>query len=82
MEASLFVAVAVGGVGVSLVGWMRVARYFTERRVIEAIYTRKTKPAEDERGIAVRNLKAAKDAANSSRRSRRSSSEAAWSSPS
>src|SRR5258705_6539528 len=61
MDALTYLAVAVAVGAGAWLGWrFRGMRHLTERRVLEEIYSRKTKLAESEREIAVRTLDSAK----------------------
>src|SRR5438552_9218334 len=61
MDASLCLAVGISGSVAAWLGWqLRGMRHYTERRVIEEIFSRKARLAESEREAAVRTLGQAK----------------------
>jgi hypothetical protein len=61
MDTTLTLAAALAGGAGAWLGWrFRGMRHLTERRVLEEIFTRKTRLAENEREIAVNTLDSAK----------------------
>jgi len=61
MDTTLILGIALAGGAGAWLGWrLRGMRHLTERRVLEEIFTRKTRLAESEREFAVNNLDSAK----------------------
>ena len=61
MDTTLILAIALAGMAGGYFGWrLRGMRHLTERRVLEEIFTRKTRLAESEREVAVNTLDSAK----------------------
>src|SRR5262245_31515792 len=61
MDTTLILGIALAGGAGAWLGWrLRGMRHLTERRVLEEIFTRKTRLAESEREFAVNTLDAAK----------------------